>query len=94
MAQEVVGSPGAESHLRHKARVDPTAAALVGQRHRDEGRVGPLDLAQAFGELTAGGQGEAGPGLAGENQFATLVVAAEAGSAAPARACPMPSSRR
>jgi hypothetical protein len=75
VAQEVVGGPGGEGHFRQQARVDPAGAALMGPRHRDEGRRVALDLAEALGELTAGGEAEAGAGFAREDQLAALVIA-------------------
>jgi hypothetical protein len=59
VAQQVVGGPGGECHLRHQARIDPAGPLLIGARHRDEGQCVALDLAKALGELAASGQGEA-----------------------------------
>jgi hypothetical protein len=59
VAQQVVGGPGGEGHLRHQARIDPAGPLLIGARHRDEGQCVALDLAKALGELAARGQGEA-----------------------------------
>jgi hypothetical protein len=53
-AEQVVGGPGGEGHLRHQARIDPAGAVLVGARDRGEGRGVALDLRQALGELAAG----------------------------------------
>ena len=72
MAQEVVCGPGGEGHLGHQARVDPAGAALIGSRDRDERRRVALNLAQALGELAAGGEAEAGARLAGKDQLAAI----------------------